>query len=296
MKITKHHRLLIYNDLTFREEASIRLTMTNIVLFGVSCLVIVGGFIFLMVRIFSQHAPDSPEVAQAELRGKLIQIYAQLDSLENEVAAKEVYITQIKKILNKDFDTEAKLAAEAAKNPSANSSPSQTVIPAKTDAVVAMQENAKNGGNSTPSPAVVAVPVSTSAGAQFSNGFELQNVGYVAPLRGIMKDSFSPDRNHYGVDIVAPKGSVIKSVQNGTVILATWSLDNGYCIGVLHPDNSIAFYKNNSSLLKKEGDRVKSNEAIAIIGEAGEGANPVHLHFELWKQGLPVRPQAYIQF
>ena len=54
--------------------------------------------------------------------------------------------------------------------------------------------------------------------------------------------------------------------------------------------------KHNSSLLKKSGDKVKSSEAIAIIGNTGEQTNGPHLHFELWKDGKSVNPSEYIRF
>ena len=55
-------------------------------------------------------------------------------------------------------------------------------------------------------------------------------------------------------------------------------------------------YKHNSALLKSVGDPVKVGESIAIIGNTGDYSDGPHLHFELWKRGVPVDPMEYLIF
>jgi len=119
---------------------------------------------------------------------------------------------------------------------------------------------------------------------------------FTPPIKGMVSDTFAPSRAHYGTDIVAPKGEVIKATQKGTVIVATWSADTGHMLAIQHDNNVISFYKHNSSLLKKTGDFVKPGEGIAIIGNSGEMTDGPHLHFEMWFNGQPINPQRYIDF
>lgn len=51
---------------------------------------------------------------------------------------------------------------------------------------------------------------------------------------------------------------------DGTVILSTYTAETGYLIGVQHNQDLISIYKHCGSLLKKEGERVKGGEAIAL--------------------------------
>ena len=111
-----------------------------------------------------------------------------------------------------------------------------------------------------------------------------------------MSNKFKASPNHYGIDIVAPKNEAVKATLDGTITLANWTPETGYVIQVQHTENIISIYKHNSVLLKKEGERVKAGDPIAIIGESGELSTGPHLHFELWYKGSAIDPQEYMSF
>ena len=48
--------------------------------------------------------------------------------------------------------------------------------------------------------------------------------------------------------------------------------------------------------VKKEGDKVKAGEGIAVTGEKAENKTGTQFYFELWKQGKPVNPEDVIIF
>lgn len=123
---------------------------------------------------------------------------------------------------------------------------------------------------------------------------ELNQFVFASPVKGVVSAEYDPSIGHYGVDIVAPKNTVIKSVLDGVVISSDWSLESGNTIYIQHPRNIISAYKHNSALLVKAGDIVKTGQAIAIIGNTGEMTTGPHLHLELWFDGIPVNPQNYL--
>lgn len=129
-----------------------------------------------------------------------------------------------------------------------------------------------------------------------STSSQLDELFFFTPLTGIISSGYNPKIGHNGVDIVSRKNEPIKSVADGTVILASWTQDAGYVITVQHKSNVISVYKHNSSLLKKPGDFVNAGDVIAIIGNTGELTSGPHLHFELWYNGNPVDPEEFVSF
>ena len=127
-------------------------------------------------------------------------------------------------------------------------------------------------------------------------GATMRNITFFTPVKGIVTSQFDPLRKHFGIDIVAARDEVIKSVQDGTIIFSGWTVETGYVIAIQHPGNVISVYKHNSVLLKKEGNIVHAGETVAIIGQSGELSTGPHLHLELWINGIPVNPKDYIVF
>ena len=119
---------------------------------------------------------------------------------------------------------------------------------------------------------------------------------YFTPLKGTVTNTFNQAEAHFGVDIVAPKNEAIKAALDGTVIFADWTVETGYVIQLQHKNNITSIYKHNSVLLKEVGQRVKAGEAIAIIGNTGKLSSGPHLHFELWKDGIPINPESLLNF
>jgi murein DD-endopeptidase MepM/ murein hydrolase activator NlpD len=124
----------------------------------------------------------------------------------------------------------------------------------------------------------------------------ISNIIFFSPLKGIVTEQFNAKKLHFGVDLVAPKNEAIKSTLDGTVIFAEWTAETGYVIQIQHSNNLISIYKHNSVLHKKQGDKVKAGDVIAIVGNTGELSSGPHLHFELWYNGIPLNPQEYMLF
>ena len=122
------------------------------------------------------------------------------------------------------------------------------------------------------------------------------NVILFPPINGSISQEYDADKKHFAMDVVAAKGTPVKSVADGTVIFSEWTSETGYVIIIEHKDGLLSVYKHNGSLNKGQGDLVRTGEVIASVGNTGELTTGPHLHFELWNNGSPVNPKDYIDF
>lgn len=115
------------------------------------------------------------------------------------------------------------------------------------------------------------------------------------PVAGEISRRFQlPD--HPGVDIVSEKGSQIKACLEGTVLHADYSDQDGFTVIIRHKSEITSIYKHAESVFVKAGDKVKTGQAIGIIGNTGERSTGPHLHFELWSEIGPINPADYFSF
>ncbi len=125
----------------------------------------------------------------------------------------------------------------------------------------------------------------------------MEGLVFFKPVKGIISDRFDPSAGHFGISIkTAPKETVL-AILEGAVIFAGYDLKTGYTIQIQHRNGFISIYKNNSTLLKNTGDKVRTGEAIALIQDDATGERPETLFtFELWYRGNAVNPENYISF
>ena len=118
------------------------------------------------------------------------------------------------------------------------------------------------------------------------------------PVEGVLTSDFSESKSaaqnqHRGVDIAAPRGSFVRAAADGVVVFADWTFDLGNLIILYHGNGFITYYGHNQSLLTSRSSMVKKGDPISLLGNSGESSAP-HLHFEIWRDGVPLDPKKYI--
>lgn len=123
------------------------------------------------------------------------------------------------------------------------------------------------------------------------------NIPTYLPVEGLLTIDFRRGDwylpNHLGIDIAASRGSSVHAAADGVVIFANWTEDLGNLIILYHFNGFFTYYGHNQILLKKENSFVKKGDTISLVGSSGRSTAP-HLHFEIWKDGLPVDPKEYL--
>lgn len=116
------------------------------------------------------------------------------------------------------------------------------------------------------------------------------------PIKGVVISSYNPSKKHYGTDISPSGENIISATLSGTVISSDFTVETGYTIIIQHKSDIISVYKHNKSSFVNAGDLIETGQAIAIYGNSGENTNGPHLHFELWRKGVSLNPEDYIEF
>lgn len=276
-KLKNKYRLVILNDTSFEERFSYRLTPLNLATLLISFAVLIIVIVAVTI-IFTPLREYIPGYTDVSLREDLTKMVLKSDSLEKELRSNNNYIKNIKSILSGEPPM-----------------PQDTVL---SDVGVAMigDPSIKSKEDSMLRDYVEREDSYSLVGNDDSELTSATKIYFFSPLKGSVTDSFDPSKDHYGIDVVAPKDEAIKAALDGTVIFAEWTVETGFVIQVQHANNFISIYKHNSVLLKSNGDLVKAGEAIAIIGNSGDLSSGPHLHFELWQDGVALNPIDYINF
>jgi murein DD-endopeptidase MepM/ murein hydrolase activator NlpD len=120
------------------------------------------------------------------------------------------------------------------------------------------------------------------------------------PLQGNVSSQFGSRGVmgfHSGIDISTHKGTPIKAVADGLVIVSANKLDGysgyGKIVIIDHGDGIKTLYAHNKKNLVDTGQCIRAGEIIAEVGSSGN-ASGSHLHFEIRKDGKPVNPLEYL--
>ena len=281
-RLTNRYLLIVRNEEDFAEKTTYTFTYAKLILFIVLAGVILFiGSLFLVSTLLEQWF--DPRYAQAEANRQLVELSLTVDSLEAEVSRKGEFIKTFQHIVRGDsaIGTESDYLASADDRHVEAVSAVQTEV---SDIDAQFRQEFEESELEL---------LTISGGASTS---QLDELFFFSPLPGIISAPYSTKGSHYGVDIVSKKNEPIKSVADGTVLLASWTQDAGYVIAIQHRSNVISVYKHNSSLLKKTGDFVNAGDVIAIIGNTGKLTTGPHLHFELWYNGNPMNPEEFVSF
>ena len=270
----KTFRLVVINDETLEEEGFLKLSRSNIIILASVLLVsaFVISFCIIVYSPLNKHLPGkSSELVQKEL----VTLALKSDSLASALSISSLYLSNIESIIKGDSINFEYL--DDSLNKIDNSE--INFFKSKEDSLLRIRVERED-----------------QSSINLNSQRKIKQFLFFPPIEGFISDSFNLKTNHYGIDLVAKTGTKIKSIGEGTVVVSDWNPQTGYVLGIQHSENFLSFYKHCSVLLKNVGDIVTTGQNIAIIGNSGELSSGPHLHFELWKSGVPLDPSLYISF
>lgn len=136
----------------------------------------------------------------------------------------------------------------------------------------------------------------------------LSNKILAFPVKGYeraLRDNFDEKRGstpHEALDIMAPRGTPVVAVDNGTVAKLFKSVPGGNTIYQFDESGALAYYYAHLDRYApglREGGKVKRGEVIGYVGSSGNArADAPHLHFTAyalgadrkWWKGVAINP------
>ncbi|MEA1898736.1 MAG: M23 family metallopeptidase [Bacteroidota bacterium] len=275
----KHkYRLTLINDYTFQEVWKIKLTKLDFLSLSGSFIILLIVLVTILIS-FTHLREFIPGYPDGNQRRNIVLNALLLDSLQKELEMRDRYFENMRRIVSGEEPVESANEQDTSinyKDLSFEKSLEDSLLRHQIE-----QEEQYN---------LAVIEVET-------NENSIPDLRFFTPLKGMITSKFNVLENHYGTDIVGIPGAIIHATLDGTVILASWTLDTGYVLQIQHENNLVSVYKHNAGLLKDVGAHVEVGESIAILGDSGElYTSGPHLHFELWLNGTPIDPEKHVVF
>ena len=275
-RIFNDYKVVISSEDTFEEKFSFKANKINVFIIMLVYSIILISFTISIV-FFTQLREMVPGYSSTDLLNRAIYLTKKTDSLEQQIALNNKFYKSIEDVLSGNID-EFVPRDELSVDSSLTNSDFVTVSPNSQDSILRKYVENEDKFNLT------------------NNELIIENKMFFSPIKGEITQSFNFNENHFAIDIAADIGTPVKSVLDGKIIFAEWSLQTGYVVVIDHGENIISVYKHNSKILKEQNDFVQAGEVIAYSGNQGNLSTGPHLHFELWKNGTPIDPEPLLNF
>jgi murein DD-endopeptidase MepM/ murein hydrolase activator NlpD len=129
------------------------------------------------------------------------------------------------------------------------------------------------------------------------------------PVQGVSKDQLTPSfaddrggRAHEAIDILAPRNTPVRAVEDGTIARLFYSKAGGITIYQFDPAEQFCYYYAHLERYAEglsEGGQVRKGQVIGYVGTSGNAPEDTpHLHFAVfrltaakrWWEGTPIDP------
>ncbi|MBM6882897.1 M23 family metallopeptidase [Bacteroides caecigallinarum] len=269
------YKLTIINENTLEEVVGIHVSKLN----GLSVLIFACTVIFIIAASIIAFTPLRnylPGYMNSEVREMVVSNALRADSLKLALDRQNRYIMNIQDIFSGKIKTDTIQSIDSLTNLRAE----QLMERTKEEEEFRQQYEEKERYN------LRAIDI----------GNAVSGLVFFKPVEGVMEMNFDAEKKHYGIDVMTGPNANVLAVLDGTVIMATYTVSDGYVIQVQHSQNFISIYKHCGSLMKQPGERVKGGDVIALVGKSEEKQNEHYVHFELWHRGTPINPEKYVVF
>jgi murein DD-endopeptidase MepM/ murein hydrolase activator NlpD len=267
---------------------SIKLGPVKLVLFVLSGVVAISGLtvaVMVYTPIASLFPIPNPGLEQRYGR-KIEETQEKLRVLAEEVLLLRDYNVQLRKALGEDMarNTSASRSYPLSQRPSGQA-PANDIADVQNVRIDTVSAELHGDFDL----------MTSDYGTVPAEGIEFQAVfPLMPPTDGFISQEFDPTRNHLGIDFAARRGTPVYAATDGFVLFSGWTFEDGNMFIISHGGGYLTVYKHNQSLMKGAQTSVRRGELIARVGDSGRTSRGPHLHFEVWKDGVPLDPRDFL--
>ncbi len=126
----------------------------------------------------------------------------------------------------------------------------------------------------------------------YSNGFMWPVEGCITGVYGTRRIlNGEPRQPHYGIDLAAPAGTVVRAAADGVVTMAAPDLYfSGGTLIIAHGQGLTSSYLHLESISVGRGDQVEKGDPVATVGSTGRSTGP-HLDWRFNWQNARIDPE-----
>ena len=240
-RLRNKFRLVVVNDDTFEEKLSFVLSRWNVISFFSLLIVLIALFVLSLV-VYTPLRDYIIGHSEMETRNIATTNALQIEELERQLRMRERYIEGVQLVMKGEIEQDSleQIIATSQDYSLLDFSISEE------DSLLREKVEAQEKYN-----------LNFSEETEEGEIAELSDLFFFPPVSGRITDGFDLNKDHLGIDVVAPEGTAIKSVLPGTVIFTGWTNTDGHVVQVQHNSNLVSIYKHNSVILKKNGRSFK---------------------------------------
>ncbi|GEM_PF-191430 len=272
--------VLLYDDRTSEETStSFRIRPVHLKRMIYGAVVLLVGVVLGLVAFTPLQSIVVPG-ARPDVREEVIEISKQVQALEDTLEMREQQLQEMKKVMLQERDTTFRVSGE--------------------QPVAAMNDRTKRRPSASVQMDLFYTPIKPKDLINQEDLIQSKEVNRMPdfpvpfPVEGTLTRGVVRESGHFGVDIATTSGAPVVAIADGTVISSSWTPKYGYVIRIEHGNGYMSVYKHCLSLIYEEGDLVRKGELIGKVGDVGVLSSGPHLHFELWRKGIPLDPAQFL--
>ena len=264
-----------------------RLTVAAIVFLGM-CATVAATLAALVYTPVALYVPIPNPGLEQKYGRQILEMQRRLNGLAEEIVLVRDYNSQVRKALGEDVPRDTSAGRNLGKMKPSDRQ--ESALPPR---------GLTHSGRTETEPGAEAVMDEESGPAGYASVVSVTGPARTAfplltPVEGFVTQGFDPSRNHFGIDIAAQRGTPVYAPGDGVVLFAGWTYEDGNMMIIAHGGGYATVYKHNQTLLKNTLNAVKRGEPIALLGSTGITSAGHHLHFEVWRNGVPQDPNDFL--